>query len=106
MSGSKKRTPLGDLIKAGLVQPPFRIVHEHHGQLLSGEVAEGGDIRVGSESYATLSAAAVAAIGSARKGRKVEAINGWQLWKKKSEDGRRRSIDTLRRRLGEAQSNG
>ena len=100
MSQPKKRTTLRELIAAGVLSPPLKIVHDYGGRLLQAEVGMKGSVQIGDRDFATLSSAAVVAINeSGMNTRPVKAINGWVFWKFEGDDGRLCSLETLRRRF-------
>lgn len=90
-----------DLVSAGLVRPPLRIVRTYRGHELEARITEDGSVAFDGRSYPSLSAAAVAAIKSARPGREESAINGWQFWKFVNEQGGLSKMDALRAKMAE-----
>jgi RAMA domain-containing protein len=97
-----RRAGLRDLVSAGLIASPLRVVRTYQGEELEALVAQDGTVQFQGGSYPSLSAAAVAAIKSTRATRQGSAINGWQFWKYRDEQGTLRKMDDLRARLGSA----
>jgi hypothetical protein len=99
-----------DLIRAGLVQPPLKLVKEYKGRHLEAEIQQDGTIVFDGETYKSLSLAASYArksIIGAPEGRKYPQTNGWVFWKyADSETERFEEIDVLRQRYltGQSQS--
>ena len=90
---------LGDLIKAGLVQPPVALEKTFKGVRLEATIEADGRVRFAEESYDSLSTAA----GMARKsvtgappGRAYPQTNGWTFWQYCDASGELCSVDDLR----------
>lgn len=71
-----RRAGLRDLVSAGLLVAPLRVVRTYQGKELEAVVAKDGTVEFEGVCYPSLSAAAVAAIKSARATRQGSAING------------------------------
>lgn len=91
-----RRAGLRDLVSAGVVSAPLRVVRTYQGKELEAVVAKDGTVEFEGASYPSLSAAAVAAIKSTRATGQGSAINGWQFWKYRDESGALRKMDDLR----------
>ncbi|MFY9340915.1 MAG: type I restriction enzyme HsdR N-terminal domain-containing protein [Planctomycetota bacterium] len=82
-----------DLIAAGIVRPPLRLVRAHKKNDLVAIVQPSGKVAVGKAEYDSPSMAAVAAIREATGAKRT--ANGWDFWQVE-EGGRRVPLSTLR----------
>jgi len=91
---------LGDLIKAGIVQPPLPLEKVYKGVHLEALVEADGRVRFAEESYDSLSMAggmARKSVSGAPPGRAYPPTNGWTFWLyREVSSGELRSIDDLR----------
>jgi hypothetical protein len=97
-------TTVKDLIDAGLIKPPLKLVRTYKGAELTATVLKDGRIQVGTEHYDTLSRAggvSKATISGMGADGSVLSTNGWEFWHIESEDGERESIEVLRKRFRE-----
>jgi hypothetical protein len=87
-----------DLIAAGLLQPPVKLVRDYKGRELTATVLADGRVRVGAAEFDSLSQAAGAAraqvIGKSKGGR-LPPTNGWEFWRLEV-GGKRVAIDLRR----------
>jgi len=89
--GSRKRRPgrrvtLADVIAAGILHPPVKLVRKYKGQMLEARLLPDGGVEFQGTRYETGSGAAVAACSSVT-GKKMSA-SGWAFWQTRdAEDG-------------------
>ena len=96
--GAASKTPgvrLYDLIKAGLIDPPFRLQRTYKGQELHAEIRPDGTVRFDGKSYSSPSTAGQAARKSVDG--KGHSTNGWTFWQfQGAHDGKPIPLDALR----------
>lgn len=99
--GKTRRVGIQELVSRAFIATPLRLICTYQGRELEARVTTDGAVAFQGERYPSLSAAAVAAIKSARPDGRGSAINGWQFWRYIDEQGNTAKVDVLRRRLAD-----
>lgn len=105
-----KRTPwagttLLDLIRAGLIAAPAELLARYRREDYRAVLRPNGTVEYAGRVYKSASTAAAhvrLAVMGPREGRPYPPTNGWQFWSVYTSDGRRVSLDHLRRALFES----
>lgn len=88
-----------DLIRAGLMRTPFKLVVRYRGRDLEAVIQKDGTVACLGQSFASLSTAGAAARASVigpRPDGSHPATNGWLFWKCTMPDGSRKPVGELR----------
>ena len=104
-----RHVTLTDLIAESLIRPPMELAKLYRGQNLSARVEADGQVSFRGKRYESLSTAAGVArvsVAGPFPDREYPQTNGWTFWQFRDEDGSRRELDLLRRRLHESRSSG
>ena len=102
-------TTAADLIAAGLIEPPVKLVRTYKGVELTATILKDGRVRFGTETYDSLSQAArdaIAQISGRRSDGKLPTANGWDFWRIESTAGELVPVAQLRRRSTARSSEG
>jgi len=83
-----------DIIDAGLLKPPVKLIRRYKGHELEAELLPNGKVRFQGESYNSPSAAGAYARGSITG--KPMSTHGWRFWQYKDENGNLIELDTAR----------
>jgi hypothetical protein len=92
---------LGDLIGAGMLTPPLKVLRRYKETTLEAILLPDGKVEFQQHVYPTCSAAAHAALKSV-KGRRN--VNGWAFWQYQSTDGVTHTLDDARKRFARSKS--
>ena len=84
-----------DIIDAGLLKPPVKLIHSYKGHELEAELLPNGNVSFKGEEYKSPSAAGAYARGSVTG--KPMSTDGWRFWQYKDENGNFVELDTARR---------
>lgn len=98
---------LKDLVDAGILEPPFRLVKLYKGVLLEAVVRADGLVDFDGQAYESLSTAAGMArrsVVGAPPGRPYPATNGWKFWRCQDATGESCQVDRLRQQYLEQQA--
>jgi hypothetical protein len=77
---------LADLIGAGLLKPPMKLISQYHGQKLEADLLPDGAVSFDGKRYNSSSAAGGAAIRKAT-GRQAASADGWKFWRYRDPSG-------------------
>jgi len=91
---------LTDLIAAGILSPPLKLLRKYKGKMLEATLLAGGVVEFQGQRYDTCSGAAEAARATV-SGHRMNT-NGWTFWQYRDAAGKRHGLDDARKHGGKA----
>jgi predicted type IV restriction endonuclease len=94
---SRGGVTLADLIAAGILTPPLKLLRKYKGQLIEADLLPDGKVMFQGVAYASCSKAGIAAVRYIT-GRRI-ITNGWTFWHYRDATGQRFSLDDARMKV-------